>query len=185
MRLLHQIKLCLSKRWVGPLIGLVGSLIGITVLVVSISTYVRQENWREEDRARVAPQLQLVIDPTQRSDGWRRAVLQVTNRLNASLTIQQIDAVEPAGLQLAQEYVYGPDTSIRYPLLPTVSTSLVVNKTIPAYVSPTGNHIWGGSLYFKLKTPNSTEIVLRVVMKEVDYPHQDWTRKASAQFTAQ
>lgn len=88
IRLSVLIRGVLSKPWIGPVIGLV-------VLAVSATTFIRQGNrWAIED-ARIGPQFFFLLEGF-RPDGWSRGVLEVRNRLDVQVQILRLEVVEPS-----------------------------------------------------------------------------------------
>jgi hypothetical protein len=175
--------LWLSKPGIGPAISVFGVTISIVILILGIRSFIRQgQRWAAED-ARIGPRVLLLIDGTSRPDGWRHAVVQVTNRLNADLEILKIEAVRPKKLLLASLQTVGG--AARAPLGSKPAKSLDIRKTLPPQSpSPINyNHTWSSGLLLRISgTPNKDEgdvVRIRFIMRETDYPHKKWEREAS------
>jgi hypothetical protein len=172
-----RIRELLSKPWIGPSISLVVLTVSTTALVISISTFFRQgDRWSVED-ARIGPQVYFALEGS-RPDGWRRGVLQITNRLDVRLQLQYVEVVDRPNVQIVGEYV-SPDGLVRRPIIEKASGRFELNQTVPAH---TANSIssgsWGAPFFIK-PTKQGDEIIMRFVMWEVAYPHRAWTRETS------
>jgi hypothetical protein len=155
---------------------IVSLILGIGALSVAVKQCHDQEvRWSEED-GRLTP-VDFKVDTAVTADGWRYAVVGVSNQLPVDLQIIALEAVSPDSLYLAKQRP--DDAQMKGPVASAPMKRLMVGYE-PVRPDRPGVQGWGMGFYVKTDgTPNSDhgkQLRIRVVMREKSYPNHSLSR---------
>jgi hypothetical protein len=155
--------------------AVLGVLVGGAATFYARTQYKAEaERWSDEDALRAPAQFK--IDNSVTADGWRHAVVAVTNRLPVDLQIDALEAVSPGSLYFAEQR--DDDPQMKGPIASAATKSLMVNRSVPPAQG------WGMSFFVKVNgTPNSDhgeQLRVRFVMRENGYPNRSLSHDETA-----